>query len=34
MVYFFGKGKQVITDTWWQTETGGSFGSSLQALNQ
>jgi acetyl-CoA synthetase len=27
-----GKGEAVITDTWWQTETGGFLGSSLPAL--
>jgi acetyl-CoA synthetase len=27
-----GKGKAVIVDTWWQTETGGFLGSSLPAL--
>src|SRR5213080_1967952 len=27
-----GKGQAVITDTWWQTETGGFLGSSLPAL--
>jgi acetyl-CoA synthetase len=28
-----GKGEAVITDTWWQTETGGFIGSTLPALN-
>jgi acetyl-CoA synthetase len=27
-----GKGRAVIVDTWWQTETGGFLGSSLPAL--
>jgi acetyl-CoA synthetase len=27
-----GKGKAAITDTWWQTETGGFLGSTLPAL--
>jgi acetyl-CoA synthetase len=27
-----GKGKAVIVDTWWQTETGGFLGSTLPAL--
>ena len=27
-----GKGKAVITDTWWQTENGGFLGSTLPAL--
>ncbi len=27
-----GKGEAVITDTWWQTETGGFLGTSLPAL--
>jgi acetyl-CoA synthetase len=28
-----GKGEAVITDTWWQTETGGFIGSTLPGLN-
>ena len=28
-----GKGKAVIVDTWWQTETGGFLGTGLPALN-
>jgi acetyl-CoA synthetase len=27
-----GKGEAIITDTWWQTETGGFLGTSLPAL--
>jgi acetyl-CoA synthetase len=27
-----GKGKAIITDTWWQTETGGFIGTGLPAL--
>ena len=27
-----GKGEAVITDTWWQTETGGFLGTALPAL--
>ncbi len=29
---FVGKGKAAITDTWWQTETGGFLGSTLPGL--
>jgi acetyl-CoA synthetase len=29
---YIGKGEAVITDTWWQTETGGFLGSTLPAL--
>src|SRR5437763_7872762 len=29
---FVGKGEAVITDTWWQTETGGFIGTGLPAL--
>src|SRR5260370_24285933 len=29
-----GKGKAAITDTWWQSETGGFLGSTLPALQQ
>ncbi len=29
-----GKGRAVITDTWWQTETGGFLGSTLPGLDK
>src|SRR5437588_721278 len=29
---FVGKGEAIITDTWWQTETGGFLGTGLPAL--